>query len=147
MESNIEKVKALIGLSKLSFARYDQRNKYYWQLSIGFWALIVGAIIKKDQFPLPEFYKNPCVLVASALFYILFWLLPVWCKGEKEKAMGKYYQNKAKSMLSDEKHDISKPSDLKSTKWYKFLYDLGTWQHIFVTVILFWFLYRINFCP
>jgi len=142
-ELRIEKVKALIDLSKLSFARYDQLKKYHWQLSIGFWALIVGAIIYKDKFRLPEDYKKPSVLAVSALFYVLFWLLPVWIKGEKEKVMGNYYQNEAKSMLSYEKCDISAFS---STKWYRFFCDSGTLQHFIVTAILFWFLYRSNLC-
>jgi len=146
-ELRIEKVKALIDLSKLSFARYDQRKKYHWQLSIGFWALIVGAIIYKDKFCLPEYYKNPIVLAGSALIYVLIWLWPVWCKGEREKAKGNYYQHEAKSMLSDEKYNISAFSDPKSTKWYRFFCDLGTYQHLIITVILFWFPYRANFCP
>jgi hypothetical protein len=143
----MEKVKALIDLSKLSFARYDQRRKYHWQISIAFWALIVGAIIKKKELTLPISH-NVLVLIVAGLVYIFGWLLSVWVAQENDKRLGNYHRDKASSMLQNKEHAMSDSPPkitLKSFKdWRDFLTDPGTLQHICITVVLFLFLYSLD---
>jgi len=50
----MEEAKAFIELAKLSLSRYDERRKYQWRISLGFWALIVGAMIKKKELIIPS---------------------------------------------------------------------------------------------
>jgi hypothetical protein len=139
----MEKVRALIDLSKLSFARYDERRKYHWQISIAFWALIVGAIIKKNELTLPISYSRP-LLIFAALLYLFGWLRAVWVSGENDKRLGTYYRDEASSILHNETHMSLRPAKIprKSFEyWLGFLGDGGTWQHILVTLILFLYLY------
>ena len=142
----MEKVKALIDLAKLSFARYDERRKYHWQISIAFWALIVGAIIKKKELTLPISY-NVFVLIVPGLLYLFFWLRGVWVAGENDKRLGIFYRDEASSILHNEKHMPLRPAKIprKSFEyWFGFLGDSGTWQHILVTLILFFYLYYLD---
>ena len=146
----MEKFKALIDLSKLSFDRYDQRRKYHWQISIAFWALIVGAIIKRKELDLPISH-NIFVLIAALLLYILAWLLAVWVAGENDKLLGNYYRDQASSMLQNDNSKLSPhPAkiSLKSFKsvkvWLRFLSD--SLQHIIVTLVLFSYLYYQDIC-
>lgn len=145
----MQKVKALIDLSKLSFDRYDQRRKYHWQISIAFWALIVGAIIKRKELALPISH-NKFVLIVAFLLYVLVWLLAVWVAGENDKRLGNYYRDQASSILHNEKHMSLRPAEISlksftSLKvWLRFLSD--SLQHIIVTLILFFYLYYLDIC-
>jgi hypothetical protein len=143
----MDKVKALIDLSKLSFARYDERRKYHWQISIAFWALIVGAIIKKRELTLP-ISNNVFLLIVAGLLYLFLWLRGVWVAEENDKRLGIYYRDEASSMLQNEKHEMSqRPAPLKFFEYcFGFLIDYGTLQHIFVTLILFSYLYYVDIC-
>jgi hypothetical protein len=142
----MEKVKALIDLSKLSFARYDERRKYHWQISIAFWALIVGAIIKKNELTLPVSY-SVALLIFAGLVYTFGWLRAVWVAGENDRRLGTYYRDEASSILHNEEHISRRPAKIpfKSFEyWFGFLGDCGTWQHILVTLILFSYLYYLG---
>ena len=146
----MEKIKALIDLSKLSFDRYDQRRKYHWQISIAFWALIVGAIIKKKELTLPISH-NKFLLIVALLLYILVWLRGVWVAGENDKCLGNYYRDEASSMLQNENSQMSpRPAEISlksftSLKvWLRFLLD--SFQHIIVTLTLFSYLYYLDIC-
>ena len=142
----MEKVKALIDLAKLSFDRYDHRRKYHFQISIAFWALIVGAIIKKKELNLP-LSSCPYLLAFFALLYLFGWLRTVWVAGENDKRLATYYRDEASSILHNEEHMSLRPPKIprKSFEyWLGFLLDGGTWQHILVTLILFSYLYYSN---
>jgi len=143
---NMEKVQALIELSKISFARYDERRKYHWQISIAFWALTAGLIIEKNKLSLPISYSQPLLVLATVL-YLFGCLRPVWLAGEKDKRLGAYYRDEASSILHNEEHMSLRPPKIprKSFEyWLGFLLDGGTWQHILVTLILFSYLYYSN---
>jgi hypothetical protein len=140
---NMEKVQALIDLSKISFARYDERRKYHWQISIAFWALIVGLIIKKSELNLP-ISDNVYLSIAAFLLYAFLWLRGVWVAGENDKRLGSYYRDEASAILHNQNHTSLPPANIpcKSFKFFfGFLGDPGTLQHILVTLILFSYLY------
>lgn len=135
----MEEAKVLIELAKLSLSRYDERRKYEWRISFAFWALIVGAMIKKKELmiPLPGQYW---ISIVAGVLYAFLWLRSVWVADENDKRLGFYFRNEALSMLRDKNHRISPLPDKISagslTFWIGFLRDWAMWSHIFVTLTL-----------
>jgi hypothetical protein len=135
----MEEAKVLIELAKLSLSRYDERRKYEWRVSFAFWALIVGAMIKKKELmiPLPGQYW---ILIVAGVLYAFLWLRNVWVADENDKCLGFYYRDEAFSVLRDKNHKISSPPKKISYRslifWFGFLKDWATWSHIIVTLAL-----------
>jgi hypothetical protein len=133
------KSEALIELAKVSISRYDERRKYHWRLSFAFWALIIGAVIKKKELVIP--LPDQCwISIVAILLYLFLWLRSVWVADENDKHLGSYFNDEALSVLRDENHKISSPPPKISFPSPKFcvgfLIDWATLSHIIVTLTL-----------
>lgn len=136
----MDKINILIELSKLSLNRYNERRKYEWRVSFAFWALIVGAIIKKKDLIIP-FPGEYWISIISVLLYLFLWLRSVWVADENDKQLGLYFRDEAFSILRDENHEISSPPNKISYRspfkfCFGFLFDAATLSHIAVTIAL-----------
>lgn len=135
----MKEAKILIDLAKLSLSRYDERRKYEWRVSFAFWALIVGAMIKKKELAilLPGQYW---ISIVAFLLYLFLWLRSIWVADENDKRLGLHFIDEAFSVLRDENHKISSlPKKISFPSLifcFGFLKDTATWSHIIVTLAL-----------
>jgi hypothetical protein len=65
-------VEALIELAKLAASRHDERRKYEWKVSFAFWALIIGAIVRKNELNLQCIDVLGGILIG--VLYAFLWL-------------------------------------------------------------------------
>lgn len=128
----------LTELAKLAASRHDERRKYEWKVSFAFWALMVGAIARKQQLGLPEIPIWLCVL--AGLIYAFIWLRGVWVANQNDKRLSDHFRNEAESKLKDENSTLSEsPGKIAVSSlefWIGFLADWAMLFNLFVTTTL-----------
>ncbi len=141
----MDKLEALIELAKLSSSRHDERRKYEWQVSLAFWALIIGAIVKKNDLHLSCIDSRIGFLIGS--LYALLWLRGVWVANNNDKRSSDHFRNQALTIMQNPMSSITPPPDkIKRCSfkyWFGFLCDWAMIFHFIVTVTLIVLFYRI----
>lgn len=136
----------LIELAKLSASRHDERRKYEWKVSLAFWALIVGAILKKSALNLQN--VQPWVGIVACILYSFIWLRGVWIANDNDKMLAFHFRDEAIKRLKNgnaELSDIPAKTSLKSLKfWLGFLLDWAMLFHVLVTGTLVFVFYLID---
>lgn len=128
---------SLIELAKLAASRHDQRRQYEWKVSFAFWALIVGAIVKKEGINIDIDTMFGWVLI---LLYAFLWLRGVWVANDNDKMLSEHFRKQAEAMLINSSHELgASPGKIpwNSFKfWIGFLKNWAMLFHLVVTVIL-----------
>ena len=136
----------LIELAKLSASRHDERRKYEWRVSLAFWALIVGAILKKSALNLQN--VQPWVGIVACILYSFIWLRGVWIANDIDKMLVFHFRDEAIKRLKNgnaELSDIPAKTSPKSLKfWLGFLLDWAMLFHVLVTGTLVFVFYLID---
>lgn len=136
----------LVELAKLSASRHDERRKYEWKVSLAFWALIIGAILKKSALNLQN--VQPWVGIVVCILYSFIWLRGVWVANDNDKSLEFFFRDEALKRLKNEKSQLSDiPAKIspKSAKfWVRFLLDWAMLFHILVTGTLVFLFYLLD---
>jgi hypothetical protein len=144
--TKVNNLEALIELSKLSASRHDERRKYEWKVSLAFWALIIGAIVKKSDLRLQCI--NGWIGILAGGLYALLWLRGIWVANANDKSSSDHFRSEAVAILQNQTHLISAPPGkikVRSLKfWFGFLLDWAMLFHLVVTVVLIALFFRIT---
>lgn len=136
----------LIELAKLSASRHDERRKYEWKVSLAFWALIVGATLKKSALNLQN--VQAWVGIVACILYSFIWLRGVWIANDNDKMLVFHFRDEAIKRLKNgnaELSDIPVKTSLNSLKfWLGFLLDWAMLFHVLVTGTLVFVFYLID---
>ena len=136
----------LVELAKLSSGRHDERRKYEWKISFAFWALIIGAILKKSDLNLQN--VQPWIGVTVCILYSFIWLRGLWVANENDKSLSFHFLYESLKRLKNSNVtllDIPPKISPKSFKfWFGFLIDWAMLFHILVTVTLVFLFYFID---
>lgn len=128
----------LVDLAKLAASRHDQRRQYEWKVSFAFWALLVGAVLKRHELV----HGLPISIGILVVFlYVFVWLRGVWIANHNDKELCDYFREQAVATLSSQGHrveaDIPPMLSAYSVKyWLGFLRDWAMIFHLLVTIAL-----------
>jgi hypothetical protein len=139
-------VEALIELAKMASSRHDERRKYEWKVSFAFWAIIIGAIIKKNELHLQCI--NIWIGAVLCTLYAFLWLRGVWVANDNDKRMSEYFRKLTIEKLSNPSITISsvpgKTVVMSFKYFFGFLADWAMLFHLTVTVILIVLFYYVS---
>ena len=131
-------IEALIELAKLSASRHDERRKYEWKVSFAFWALLIGAIIKKEDLCLQGINVLFGILIGA--LYAFLWLRGVWVANKNDKNLSDHFRDEAVAKLQQPTSPISSPPGkirfFSFRYWFGFFLDWAMLFHLIVTVVL-----------
>jgi len=142
----MDKLEAVIELAKMSSSRHDERRKYEWQVSLAFWALIIGAIVKKSDLHLQCLSSSYGVLIGA--LYAFLWLRGIWVANDNDKRLSEHFRTQALNIIQNPLLPIATPpSKIKKCSfkyWFGFLGDWALLFQFIVTAVLILLFYRIT---
>ena len=119
-------VQACIDLAKLSADRFDQRRSYEWKVTVGFWAVIVAAIVQGSAVSLP---KGVGWIALAA--YAFIWLRGVWVANDNDKQCSFHWQAQAEFLLQAQTAINPAPAWIRSNwKWLWSNTDGARWKKL-----------------
>ena len=88
----------LVELANLAASRHDERRKYEWKVSFAFWALIVGAILRK-----PDFTIHIPLIIGFLVFFLysFLWIRGIWVANENDKRLLYFFRDQAVRALNN----------------------------------------------
>jgi hypothetical protein len=94
-----EKHYASMALAEFFAKRNNERRSYEWKVTLGLWALLVGAIRYRACLP-------AWIYVAVVLIYAFFWLRPLAVSHRADQIMSIHYREQAEAVLTDPAHTV-----------------------------------------
>jgi len=118
--------------------RHDARREYEWKVTLGFWALILGAIAFLKNY-ISEGHKIDWRLIPIiGVGYAFLWLRGVWVANKNDQLRAFHFRDAAEQTLLDANYKLlaSPVKVCGFKKWFGFLFDWAMQFQLFVTVFL-----------
>jgi hypothetical protein len=151
-----EKLDSLKSLADYWADSYERRRQVEWKVSLGFWAVILGGILKNDK--LVEIWSVACVAWSVGLWlsYVFIWLVPIQLKNRRDKVLSYYYINQARVLLqlpllerSEEAGELAREIQMHDLSiqsgWYVWTWALRYYSVAFHAVTTAVLLFALNF--
>jgi hypothetical protein len=125
---------ACMRLAEFFAKRNDGRRSYEWKVTLGLWALLVGAIrYKKDVQALPA-WLHTWLFFAVGLIYAFLWLRPLADSHRNDKIMSIYYRELAQAFLPLPSFHKKKTETAFCRVWFCAFGFLCNWYLLFQLV-------------
>jgi hypothetical protein len=129
-----DRFEACLKLADFWSGRHDARREYEWKVSLGFWGVLLAAIHyggdTKKVFP-----SSPCLLLLTLagvfLFFLLFWLFPLWQGNYKDQKKWLHYSQQSRELLANPNYVVEAADEVKIKAEATFLKFIVDWAMFF----------------
>jgi len=139
MEDN-DRFDALMKLADFFSGRHDARREFEWKVTLGLWAVILGAISYHEKLHWPRVLCLPIIPLASVMTFIIyyrFWLRPLWTKNVLDRDQAFDALEQAKKVLINAGHEpVFRSRSSIDVSWCLFLKDWSMFFQAIATALL-----------